>query len=417
MGRVAGALNRMLTENEAALAARGASEARLRQFVADASHELRTPLASVRGYTELLRTGDAATLADRTLALRRIEAEAIRMSGLVEDLLLLARLDQGRPLCRDPVDLAALATDAVTDLRAADPTRPVALHAGPQVIVAGDADRLRQVLANLLTNARQHTPPSTPVQVSVHSLGPTAVLEVTDDGPGLTPSQAAQVFERFYRADPSRTRTSDGNLGAGLGLAIVAAITHGHGGHAAATSRPGTGANFRVELPAIPSPAASRQPASSSTPAEASQRTASAASLTASCQPVTSSGDDARDAQTGGWPPEPRCLLGSSAAGGGQSGLVPGDRGDATGEHPTGLQENSRRTGSAPVGSPRPVQVMVRPNSAKRWATVSLPGRSSARQQSSPPSSPRQNSTARTSTSTRRITAGSGPCCSRAAVC
>jgi len=139
VGRVAGALNRMLTENEAAFAAREGSEARLRRFVADASHELRTPLASVRGYTELLQTGDAATPADRTLALTRIEAEAIRMGGLVEDLLLLARLDQGRRLRRDPVDLAALATDAVTDLRAADPTRPVALHADAQVIVAGDA--------------------------------------------------------------------------------------------------------------------------------------------------------------------------------------------------------------------------------------------------------------------------------------
>jgi len=280
VGRVAGALNRMLTENEAAFAAREGSEARLRRFVANASHELRTPLASVRGYTELLQTGDAATPADRTLTLTRIEAEAIRMSGLVEDLLLLARLDQGRRLRRDPVDLAALATDAVTDLRAADPTRPVALHADTQVIVAGDADRLRQVLANLLTNARQHTPPGTPVQVSVHSLGPTAVLEVADDGPGLTPSQAAQVFERFYRADPSRTRTSDGTLGAGLGLAIVAAITHGHGGHAAATTRPGTGASFRVELPAA-LPATCRQPPSSSTPADANQRIAAAASLTA----------------------------------------------------------------------------------------------------------------------------------------
>ena len=280
VGRVAGALNRMLTENEAAFAAREGSEARLRRFVANASHELRTPLASVRGYTELLQTGDAATPADRTLTLTRIEAEAIRMSGLVEDLLLLARLDQGRRLRRDPVDLAALATDAVTDLRAADPTRPVALHADTQVIVAGDADRLRQVLANLLTNARQHTPPGTPVQVSVHRLGPTAVLEVADDGPGLTPSQAAQVFERFYRADPSRTRTSDGTLGAGLGLAIVAAITDGHGGHAAATSRPGTGASFRVELPAA-LPATCRQPPSSSTPADANQRLAAAASLTA----------------------------------------------------------------------------------------------------------------------------------------
>jgi two-component system OmpR family sensor kinase len=280
VGRVAGALNRMLTENEAAFAAREGSEARLRRFVADASHELRTPLASLRGYTELLQTGDAATPADRTLALTRIESEAIRMSGLVEDLLLLARLDQGRRLRRDPVDLAALATDAVTDLRAADPTRPVALHADTQVIVAGDADRLRQVLANLLTNARQHTPPGTPVQVSVHRLGPTAVLEVADDGPGLTPSQAAQVFERFYRADPSRTRTSDGSLGAGLGLAIVAAITHGHGGHAAATSRPATGASFRVELPAS-LPATCRQPPSSSTPAEADQRIAAAAAVTA----------------------------------------------------------------------------------------------------------------------------------------
>ena len=306
VGRVAGALNRMLTENEAAFAGREGSEARLRRFVANASHELRTPLASVRGYTELLQTGDAATPADRTLALTRIEAEAIRMSGLVEDLLLLARLDQGRRLRRDPVDLAALATDAVTDLRAADPTRPVALHADTQVIVAGDADRLRQVLANLLTNARQHTPPGTPVQVSVHRLGPTAVLEVADDGPGSHPAR--------------RRRCSSGST-APTRPAPEPATEPSEPGSVWPSWQPSpTGTAATPQPPPGPAPAPAS--ASSSPPpcrrlagsrlAARHQQPQTSASPQRLASPLLPTGDlerAARDAQTGGRPPERRCLI------------------------------------------------------------------------------------------------------------
>ncbi|MGH9073600.1 MAG: sensor histidine kinase, partial [Acidimicrobiales bacterium] len=221
VGRLGSALNAMLSQIEAAFGAQRASEERLRQFVADASHELRTPLTSIRGYAELFRRGAWERPGDLATAMRRIEEESIRMGALVEDLLLLARLDQGRPLERGPVDLASIAADAAADARATDPGRPVEVEAPAPVPVLGDEARLRQVAANLLANAHHHTPPGTPVRVGARTVGDRAVLEVADDGPGLDPDQAARVFERFYRADTSRSRSRGG---AGLGLSIVAAI-------------------------------------------------------------------------------------------------------------------------------------------------------------------------------------------------
>ena len=246
VGQLGIALNSMLGQIEVAFSAQQASEQRLRRFVADASHELRTPLTSIRGYAELFRRGAAERPEDLEKAMRRIEQEARRMGVLVDDLLLLARIDQGRPLERAPVDLARVAADAVDDFQAVDPERSITLDSPPRVLVMGDDLRLRQVLGNLLMNARQHTPPGTPVRVKVSIGTGVAALEVADDGPGLTPEQATHVFERFYRADESRTR---GHGGTGLGLAIVAAIAEAHGGRVALDSAPGRGARFRVEVP------------------------------------------------------------------------------------------------------------------------------------------------------------------------
>jgi len=251
-GRLGLALNGMLHQIEGAFEERQASEDRLRRFIADASHELRTPLTSIRGYTELYRSGavtEGPGLAD---AMRRIEGESLRMGELVDDMLLLARLDQGRPLDADPVDVAALARDSVSDARAVEPDRPITLVVpdGP-VVVAGDEQRLRQLMANLLANARQHTAPDVPVEVSVTVADGRAVLEVADQGPGIAAEDAQRIFERFYRADPSRVRRgSDG--GAGLGLSIVAAVAAAHHGQASVETAPGHGARFRVELPLAP---------------------------------------------------------------------------------------------------------------------------------------------------------------------
>jgi two-component system OmpR family sensor kinase len=178
--------------------------------------------------------------------MRRIEDESARMGVLVDDLLLLARLDQGRPLEHAPVDLVALASDAVDDARAVSPDRMVTFETSGPVVVTGDEARLRQVAANLLGNARVHTPDGTPVHVRVRTTTDVAVLEVADEGPGLIPAEAERIFERFYRADPSRARTSGGS---GLGLSIVAAIAEAHGGQAIVDSGPGRGTTFRVELP------------------------------------------------------------------------------------------------------------------------------------------------------------------------
>ena len=244
-GRLGAAFNTMLERIEEAFRAREASEARVRRFAADASHELRTPLTSIHGYAELYRAGglrDDAALAE---AMRRMEQEAHRMAALVEDLLLLARIDQHRPLERGQVRLDRIVTDAVADARAVEPDRPIDLRAHP-LVVLGDEMRLRQVVGNLLANARLHTPAGTPVHVSVASGDGTARLEVADEGPGMPPDVAAKVFERFYRADQSRARAGGGT---GLGLAIVAAVAEAHGGRARVESEPGRGSRFVVELP------------------------------------------------------------------------------------------------------------------------------------------------------------------------
>jgi len=266
VGRLGTSLNTMLGQIQSAFEARQASEERLRRFVADASHELRTPLTSIRGYAELFRRGAAERPADLAKAMRRIEEEASRMGVLVDDLLLLARLDQGRPLQREDVDLARVAADAVDDARVAFPDRTITIHTPSRLRVVGDEARLRQVAANLVSNACDHTPPDAGVDVRVTVDDDGAVLEVADQGPGLDAAAAGRVFERFYRADPSRARAGGGS---GLGLSIVAAIAEAHGGRATVESAPGAGARFRVWLPADVPPAdeTTAPPASDTPPA------------------------------------------------------------------------------------------------------------------------------------------------------
>jgi two-component system, OmpR family, sensor kinase len=243
VGQVGAALNRMLDHVGEALEARQASETQVRQFVADASHELRTPLASIRGYAELSRRHDLPD--DVAHLLSRMESEAHRMSGLVEDLLLLARLDAGRPLEYQPVDLTALVLDAVGDAHAAGPRHDWRLDVPEEpVLVTGDRARLHQVVANLLANARTHTPEGTVVTVSVSPSGDHALLEVTDAGPGIPAGLLPHVFERFARGDGSRSRTAGST---GLGLAIVQAVVTAHGGTVAVTSEPGR-TTFTVRL-------------------------------------------------------------------------------------------------------------------------------------------------------------------------
>ena len=246
-------LNAMLAQIEQSFADREASEERMRQFVADASHELRTPLAAVRGYAELYRQGAVREQEDVASAMWRIESEAGRMGGLVESLLTLARLDEQRPLGIGPVDLTVLAADAAQDARAIEPARRISVvgTTGPlgPVVVQGDEAKLRQVLANLMSNALHHTPAGSPVEVSVghHPASGQAVVEVRDHGPGVDPDKARKVFERFYRADPSRSRGTGGN---GLGLAIAAAIVGSHHGRIGVARTDGGGATFVLELPA-----------------------------------------------------------------------------------------------------------------------------------------------------------------------
>jgi two-component system, OmpR family, sensor kinase len=251
VGRLALALNSMLEQIEAAFVERRASEQRLRRFVADASHELRTPLTSIRGYAELFRRGAGSRPQDLARSMEAIEAEAGRMGILIDDLLLLARLDQGRPLEREPVDLVDVATEAVRSARAVEPERPIELQVDGPAFVLGDERRLRQVLDNLLDNVRVHTPPGTPVRVELGSEGDAVGLSVTDEGPGLTPDALDRAFERFYRGDPARSRTTGG---AGLGLSIVAAIVEAHDGTVRATTAAGAGARFDVSLPASRGP-------------------------------------------------------------------------------------------------------------------------------------------------------------------
>jgi two-component system OmpR family sensor kinase len=245
VGRLGLALNAMLSRIEASFRAQEASERKLRRFVADASHELRTPLSAVRAYAELYDRGAAERPDDLERSMRGISRESERMSLLVDDLLLLARLDDGRPLEREPVRLDEVVREAVETAQTVDPERPIELRA-EAAVVAGDRDRLRQIVDNLLANVRAHTPPGTPASVSVTTRNGSAEIAVTDAGPGLDEEHLEHVFERFYRADPSRARASGG---VGLGLSIVAAVAEAHGGTASASSRPGQGTTFSIALP------------------------------------------------------------------------------------------------------------------------------------------------------------------------
>jgi two-component system OmpR family sensor kinase len=284
LGRLSRALNAMLAQIEAAFTARAESEAaaraaeavardaaeaaqasetravrseaKMRQFVADASHELRTPLTTIRGFAELYRQGAVTGPDDVARLVRRIEDEAARMGLLVEDLLLLARLDRERPLILGPVELPVLALDAVQAAEATAPERSITLEvedAAERLVAHGDDARLRQVLGNLMTNALVHTPPDAAVTLRLSAVpGDRAVLEISDTGPGLSEEQRAHVFERFYRADEARTRHTERQAtGTGLGLAIVAAIVRAHDGTVEVVSDPGQGATFKVTLPTI----------------------------------------------------------------------------------------------------------------------------------------------------------------------
>ncbi|MGY1732195.1 sensor histidine kinase [Geodermatophilus sp. SYSU D01045] len=261
VGRLSQALNGMLARIESAFRAQKASEEqaraseeRMRRFVADASHELRTPLTSIRGFAELYRQGAVTSPEETARLMQRIESEGGRMGVLVEDLLQLARLDQQRPLSIAPVDLAEVAGDAVQDARVLQPDRPISLHLDDSLtevpVVLGDEARLRQVVGNLVTNALVHTPETAQVTVSIgedtSDGGDRVVLRVADEGPGMAPQDAARVFERFYRADASRSRVAGGT---GLGLSIVAALVAAHGGDVSLDTAPGRGAAFTVRLP------------------------------------------------------------------------------------------------------------------------------------------------------------------------
>ena len=258
VGRLAAALNTMLERIQVAFAQRDATEAelrrseeRMRRFVGDASHELRTPLAAVAAYAELFERGASTHPEDLERLMAGIGSEAGRMRELVEDLLLLARLDEGRPLARNRVELVVLVSEAIEAARAVGPAWPVRLEASRPVEVVGDASRLREVIDNLLANVRAHAPPGTATVVHLATVGPDAVLSVADNGPGLSDDEAAQVFDRFYRADTSRTRERGG---AGLGLAIVAGIVGAHQGTVLVTHTPGGGATFTLRLPAAADP-------------------------------------------------------------------------------------------------------------------------------------------------------------------
>jgi two-component system OmpR family sensor kinase len=256
VGRLAAALNVMLGRIQEAFAARQAtetalrqSEGRLRRFVADASHELRTPVAAVSAYAELFERGAHDRPEDLARVMSGIRGETARMGHLVEDLLLLARLDESRPIDQAPVDLAAVAAEAVEAARAVGPQWTLEFHADGPVVVSGDRIGLRQVFDNLLANVRAHTPPGTTATVTITSHDGQAVCRVADNGPGITADNANRLFERFFRADPSRSRASGG---AGLGLSIVAAIVASHGGRVEAAPGEAGGATFTISLPLQP---------------------------------------------------------------------------------------------------------------------------------------------------------------------
>lgn len=247
VGQLGIALNSMLDEIEEAFRARAETERRLRQFLSDASHELRTPLTSIQGFAELFRLGQQSEHVDQAVIMRRIEEESARMKNLVEDLLLLARLDETRTPERSSVDLAVLAADACSDAVAIDPSRSVTLDAPEPVLVLGNSDHLRQAVANLVTNAIKHTAAGTSINLGAHLRDGVALLTVRDHGTGLSPDALPHVFERFWQADEARAGT-----GVGLGLSIVDSIAREHGGTARAANADGGGAVFSIELPLTP---------------------------------------------------------------------------------------------------------------------------------------------------------------------
>jgi two-component system OmpR family sensor kinase len=248
VGRLTSSLNRMLSRIEESFAIRVESESKLRRFVADASHELRTPLTAIRGFAELHRQGAVRGEEKTKELVQRIEKESVRMSSLVEDLLLLARLDQSRQLAKDPVDLNALTEEVVASAEAAGPNHPIIVQlSGQETYALGDSMRIHQALANLMANARTHTPIGTRITVTVAQNETEASITVTDLGPGLSEADQSRIFERFFRADPSRARS--GGEGSGLGLAIVSAVMLAHDGSVTVESKLGEGASFTLHFP------------------------------------------------------------------------------------------------------------------------------------------------------------------------
>jgi two-component system, OmpR family, sensor kinase len=276
VGRLGTALNEMLAQIEEAFAEKSASEERLRQFVADASHELRTPLTSIRGYAELLRRGGFSDEAGINRALQRVEEEATRMGGLVEDLLLLAELDRGRPLRADPVGLHGICADVVDDSNASDHSHELMMAPGREVVVLGDAERLTQVAHNLVGNALTHTPPGSKITVSTHAERGTGVIRVSDNGPGIDPALAPRIFDRFSRGNPGRT-----GPGTGLGLAIVRAIAEALGGSAQVSSPVGGGTSIVVRIPLAPADVRRAAAAAEAAAAESARSSAGPAPLSA----------------------------------------------------------------------------------------------------------------------------------------
>lgn len=249
LGRLGTSLNEMLGTLEEAVTSEQESQERLRRFVADASHELRTPVTAISGYAELRRKGGLETRDAEDRAWARVESESARMAALVEDLIMLARLGEGQPTVFESVDMADIARAAATDHAAIDPERPVTVEAPESLVLQGDAQRLHQVVSNLLANVRVHTPAGTLTTIRLEDQGAWAVLAVVDDGPGIPEASLDRVFQRFHRADLSRSRRSGGS---GLGLSIVEAIVEAHGGTVDAGNDPGGGARFTVRLPKPP---------------------------------------------------------------------------------------------------------------------------------------------------------------------
>ncbi len=247
VGKLTRSLNTMLSRIEESFAVRVASESKLRQFVADASHELRTPLTAIRGFAELHRQGAVEGVEKTKELIGRIEKESIRMGSLVEDLLLLARMDEARPVSMEPVDLTHVLEECIASASAAGPDHPITADIEPDIFVLGDNKRIHQALANLLANARTHTPLGTKITVRAKSGKDDTRVSVSDEGPGLSPADQKKIFERFFRADPSRQRSS--GEGSGLGLSIVDAIMKLHGGSVSVESELGRGATFTLTFP------------------------------------------------------------------------------------------------------------------------------------------------------------------------